>query len=533
MSKVYTDPENYTNIAEAIREKTGSNELYKPADMPAAIRSIETDPNIVPLTVIENGTYLPEANEDGFSPVVVSVSTGGGAHVALHFPRLCEGDPRVDIHSDCELVNGLSAENAEVSHAFTEIVKTDDLDAYLTINTVDASAGTILECKLLPSGYANQNGESDKARIPVQTLLFSDLYEGPASSLWWHRKVLYRMTVLRYHSKMDSGTDNADFTNGFRSVGSLGADIKRISLDGNSIITIGGLVIRVNNRDASIYSSWKEEGTVQGLKFMKVRWEGMSVYSDGTPDQEYEVICLSNGDVMFHLIKKGRMTDGQTNFYGTSFPCSLDKPNISFYRKEPYGSSWEIVEESYTLAHHNPEADIIWHSRRLSDEYKNVSRGMRIDNGTKYDDNSYTYSFPFNFTWHGNSYIVANGNSWIGIGRSSEDVRMHRRDSAMSYLYCDTAQLSDINNLKALHLIWGGSSHYSGAVDRWWSLWLFENGDAMIYISAYGANTGTSAFFNQTYTANNDSVISFYYDPNANNYVIIYEKYNIEHHIDG
>ena len=40
MSKVYTDPENYENIAEAIREQIGTSDTYKPSEMADAIRSI-------------------------------------------------------------------------------------------------------------------------------------------------------------------------------------------------------------------------------------------------------------------------------------------------------------------------------------------------------------------------------------------------------------------------------------------------------------------------------------------------------------
>ena len=40
MAITYTDSENYQNIADAIREMTGSTDSYTPAEMPAAIRSI-------------------------------------------------------------------------------------------------------------------------------------------------------------------------------------------------------------------------------------------------------------------------------------------------------------------------------------------------------------------------------------------------------------------------------------------------------------------------------------------------------------
>ncbi len=42
MAIVTTDSVNYENIADAIREKTGGEKTYKPAEMSGAIRSLES-----------------------------------------------------------------------------------------------------------------------------------------------------------------------------------------------------------------------------------------------------------------------------------------------------------------------------------------------------------------------------------------------------------------------------------------------------------------------------------------------------------
>lgn len=57
MPKIETDSEHYTNIANAIREMTGTQDTYYPADMAQAIRSI-------PQEVIE---------EDYFAPIIYSL----------------------------------------------------------------------------------------------------------------------------------------------------------------------------------------------------------------------------------------------------------------------------------------------------------------------------------------------------------------------------------------------------------------------------------------------------------------------------
>lgn len=73
MSKVYTDPSNYSNIAAAIREKVGGSTQYKPNQMADAIRAIETEPVIEALSVTENGSYTAPEGVDGYSPVTVNV----------------------------------------------------------------------------------------------------------------------------------------------------------------------------------------------------------------------------------------------------------------------------------------------------------------------------------------------------------------------------------------------------------------------------------------------------------------------------
>ena len=532
MSKVYTDPQHYIDIADAIRYKNGTQNTYKPAQMPAAIRAIETDPTIQSLTVSRNGIFTPPTGVDGYAPVTVNVPVSGGSTLYLHFPRLCAGDSRMDFHSDCELAVGLSISDTEADEEFLTIVRTGELDGYVTMDTALLTAGDSLEFKLLSAGYANNNGDSDKAVIPVNALQFSDLYEVPTETVWCYRKVLYRMTVVRYHTKTDSGTDTMTFTGSFRRVGGLSAsDCSSVTLNGDSVVTAGALTMKVNNRDSSMYSSWKEEGTVQGLHFMKVRWEGMSVYSSTTPDQEYEIIFLGNGDVMFHLIKKGT-SSGTTTFYGTSFTLDETTPDVSFYRSEYYGTSWTVLYESYNISHHSAEADLVWHSRIWNTEYSNITSGLHLVHNESHDDDTVSYNFALGFTWHGATYLNASGNSWITLENISESIKMHQRDSKMWYLYADYARLPALDGLQALHITWGGASAYNGSVDRWWSLWLFENGDAMIYVSSVGSNTGTSSFLGQSYTATDNQLVSFYYDPSTSAYDIRYEKYTLEHHIE-
>lgn len=72
MKKLF-DESNIENIAQAIREKNGSNSQYTTAQMPNAIRAIKTQPNLQEKSILENGEHLPDAGYDGFSKVTIAV----------------------------------------------------------------------------------------------------------------------------------------------------------------------------------------------------------------------------------------------------------------------------------------------------------------------------------------------------------------------------------------------------------------------------------------------------------------------------
>lgn len=58
-TKVLTDPQHYTNIANAIREKNGTSDSYTPADMANAILEIEIGgSSSVSLKTLSSG-YIP------------------------------------------------------------------------------------------------------------------------------------------------------------------------------------------------------------------------------------------------------------------------------------------------------------------------------------------------------------------------------------------------------------------------------------------------------------------------------------------
>ena len=81
MSIVTIDDTNLTNIANAIRDKKGSNDTYKPSEMASAISNIQT--GIKPtetINITENGSY----DVTNYASAEVNVKSGGEAENQLH-----------------------------------------------------------------------------------------------------------------------------------------------------------------------------------------------------------------------------------------------------------------------------------------------------------------------------------------------------------------------------------------------------------------------------------------------------------------
>ena len=170
--------------------------------------------------------------------------------------------------------------------------------------------------------------------------------EGQLSDFIGNRNGL--MAMLR-HAKYD----DTDFTFTFNDIDwdwfYNGTKITKILAHGNSYIKLNNnssYYIKVSERDAAMYEFWMNVLILSewNLKCMKVVWYGASSYK-GDIDHEWEVYLFSNGDAMIHVTKFGTNT-GTNTFLGIEFNPS-EGANISFYRKNNEGTSWQVEYDIY------------------------------------------------------------------------------------------------------------------------------------------------------------------------------------------
>lgn len=118
-----TDSE-LTGIANAIRTKGGtSSPLVFPNGFTSAIGAIPTGGGVVqPLSVAQNGTYTPPSGVDGYAPVTVNVSGGGGAFNVTRKNIISQSDQNVNLE-------------VEFSSAISPIIPSQDIGSDLIYET--------------------------------------------------------------------------------------------------------------------------------------------------------------------------------------------------------------------------------------------------------------------------------------------------------------------------------------------------------------------------------------------------------------
>lgn len=114
-------------------------------------------------------------------------------------------------------------------------------------------------------------------------------------------------------------------------------------------------ILRRDGCSTSIYRQLGETST--GLQFLKIRFEGYTVYSNRVESNRliFELFLLSNNDMFLNVIQT--LTSGNTGTSdlicnGTTTALTLfdgigDGTQVSFYHQDDVGRSWEIVYAMY------------------------------------------------------------------------------------------------------------------------------------------------------------------------------------------
>lgn len=143
----------------------------------------------------------------------------------------------------------------------------------------------------------------------------------------------------------------------------------------------------------------------------------------------------------------------------------------------------------------------------IEDIVASVDNATRLIAGSKHDDDTYEVTGVDWFSYGGAvcSSIYASGNSWIGLGASSEHLKVNRRDAAMWNLWREEGNfVTLLSTTRFLRIRWSGYSRYSTTSSSallTYDVILFETGDIMLYIVDVPTSdyTGTFSLGSLTY----------------------------------
>ncbi len=165
------------------------------------------------------------------------------------------------------------------------------------------------------------------------------------------------------------------------------------------------------------------------------------------------------------------------------------------------------------------------------EKYLDTTEGMTLL-ATQQDDQTVNCAgadwFKYNGVVAKNVYI--SGNTWIGFGTSSEQMKICRRDAKCHNLY---RQEMDIKNLKCIKYRWDGYSIYNSTASEYkltWELFIFSNNDMFlncIRVPTNGTNLFDTLGGSGTFNPRDNVFISLYCDDKENGKVfnIVEEPY--------
>lgn len=165
------------------------------------------------------------------------------------------------------------------------------------------------------------------------------------------------MTCIR-SSANDDSTDSVTGVDWFLF---NGVTASTIYVSGNHWIGFGvsSQQLYVCNRDGKCYYLYRQEGQLSdGTRFLKIRWEGYTVYSSTSSSCRliFELFLFDNNDMFLNVVQ----TPTGSSYYGTSqlvcngvtTPYSVcdgtgGGKNICFFHQDTEGKEWTIAYEAY------------------------------------------------------------------------------------------------------------------------------------------------------------------------------------------
>ena len=467
---------------------------------------------------------------EGFNELVPKVlqieSGGGGATINLApcrsdrtFVNLQPPIPSITeffLQSDTLLNPTLTVKNFEVTDNIVEIKYVNEL----LIKVVCANPlvdGEVLSVKAKSSAFLNRNGESASWEYNVRNKL-EDYYFNKNG-----------MIFLSENTKTDSGgwTTNSTIKVPYRaSDDQIRNDLKiysgrwYISSDCYVNCSNSSAKISIDQRDNSSYNvSYCGFTTSDCGDVLKIRWEGMDPYGNASVNLIWELFLLANGDIIIiHEKIPTSSFNGTFSVYGIGYTKPTEnKTFYSFYAKDKNLNSYTIVQEPYDIRLHDESVtfDFEIPEGELSDFIGNRNGLISMLKPAKHDDDNFTFTFnDIDWDWFYNgtkiTKILAYGNSYINLNNNSScDIKVSGRDAAIYEFWMNVLILSEWN-LKCMKVVWYGASSWNGSIDHEWEVYLFSNGDAMIHVTKFGANTGTNTFLGVEFNPSEGANISFY-----------------------
>ena len=136
----------------------------------------------------------------------------------------------------------------------------------------------------------------------------------------------------------------------------------------------------------------------------------------------------------------------------------------------------------------------------IDDIVAGVENATQTRNNSKNDDGTDTLEGVDWFSYKGTicSKIYASGNSWIGLGASSEHLKVNKRDAAMWNVWREEGTYStSLHTYNFLRIRWSGYTSYSSTSSSallTFDVLIFETGDIMLYVADIPTSNYTGIF---------------------------------------